>query len=250
MFGKFARRLGLLAAGGTLVFAFLLVAQVNMDDLRHKIGDLLEPNDPTVLAGGLYVITGSGRVRPGPPVCRPSDELINANFETEVSRVNLRNSLGYSVPLISRLSALLLSPLGELGTDDAQVAAVTEIAGHTLMLKKVAHTQFRSEDMIYAYADRLYQERPYCEKLVRFYWNEGKCVALVQRVSRSGDTVLGYTYNRACMLPDMPDEAYQGRSLTAPSPSLRLTARLSLFKDYVGILSNEVQPYDQLGAGG
>lgn len=247
MLGTLVKRIGLLVGTGALVFVFLLIAQVNMDDLRHKIGDLIEANDPTVRVGALYVVTPYGQLRPGPPVCRPSMALLEEYFRVEEGPVRLRNSLGAAVPFISRVSTALISPTGgvELLPEQVQAAVIRHIDGHTMFLNPVLHVQLESEDMIQEYTKKLFKEKPYCESAIHKHWEKGNCVALVHRVSRVENTVVGFAFNGSCFVPNVPAEHYDGKPLTVPEPFLRITARLSLFKDYVGLISHE--PFTNVG---
>ncbi len=234
MFTAVFRNVARLALYGLVVFAFVLVAHVNVDDLRYKLGQLLKPNDPTVKVGGLYVVSPDGNVQPGPPVCAPDEQLLAAHFQTESNKIKLRNNLGYHVPLISQISNFLVA-----GDGGGSSVTVVNVSGHTLVADDVANTQLRAEASINEYIGTMYQNSVWCERVVRKHWDDGECVALVHRVSKSGGRILGYAFNRGCLLPQLTDWSFDKRRLDVPQPRWGITARLAQIKDYIGLLTYE-----------
>jgi len=241
MGSRLPARLAALAGTGLVAFAFLLLAGVNGDDLRLKLGALRPLPSPDVAVGGFYSIAGDGGL--AGPHCRLSpDALLRAVVRTE-SAVRLRNELGASLPVVAAWSAGLMGASGLEGLvaekgDPAR--GERRWAGHTLRIGRVLRDALASTTAANEVIDASFERDPGCEATVRERYERGECVALVFRTARTPSVGLGYAFadETRCYVPFV--------ERGPPNPprymprAVRLTAWLSRVKDGLGLLDEEV----------
>ena len=223
------------------VVALVFFSQASMADLRLKLGGLLESNEMFVKVGALYPLLPNGHVQPGPAVCDRLDTPTLNYYTTADERINIRNSLGYNIPVIANWSTYLLSPLGVQFPDLVGSRTVLEIEGHTLTIDPVAHTRFVSRRLGGRYQAELFSAKEGCADEVKRLYKEGVCVVLIHQTIAIDGKAVGYSYDDHCIVMDLGDDdaTYEkaGRPYRAPKPRERMSETMSRAKDYLGFIS-------------
>ena len=91
MLGKIVIRLFYLVAGASLTLLFLMFAQVNVDDLRHSMGNLRIVPDPLIQLGSFYSIKENGSL--SGPHCSLPEEAVAAHVQESQSSITLSKKL-------------------------------------------------------------------------------------------------------------------------------------------------------------
>jgi hypothetical protein len=209
--------------GAGLIVILVTLAQANLDDARLKLGGLLELNDDDVKVGGLYEIGKNGHIKPTPACAPPSQQLLDKYFTKDnPSTFILRNNFGDFFPkLLPQLVAQMVEGI------------------HTLTLKPVSDMEISGKAKInVTYNELLAEAGEGCEFRIRKRFLDNTCVALVHRVIKVGETVLGYAVSEECVLPNLPKKSdYDKGLLKTPSATIKLSGYVSRFKNSMEWLS-------------
>ncbi len=239
MLRKILLRLTYLVFGGAIVLVFLIIAQVNLDDLRLKVGGLRSVPDSTIKVGGLYSIFETGQV--AGPICVIDRALVESYTLEENAPVRISNKLGSSLPTVSRWTANLF---GFFGTDEIaglldRTGATTKVdwKGHTLDVSKVSQKTVFSASTVPLLMDAMYLADPQCERTVQQLARAGQCVTMIFRVATIAGQKIGYKLanDRLCIIPNSSTVG-----IKMPAKPTRLTASLSNMKDRFGLLDHSI----------
>ena len=235
---KLLARLAYLVCGGAVTLLFLMVAQVNLDDLRLKAGHLRIVPDPVLEVGGFYTIHKNGRING--PHCKLDDQVFEAYYDEQASPIVLSNKLGSSLPFISRWTMSLLNFLGlptvELRSTDAGNPSRLTWNGHTINISSLVHQRIQSTSSIPMVIDESYTRDPNCEQTVNNLASRGLCVTIVFQITSAANQKIGYKLanDRRCLIPNDSEPIFVPRQPT------RITAFLSHAKDWLGLLDQSV----------
>lgn len=233
---RYIRALLILALCACFVVGpLILFADVTMADVRLKTGDLLSSNEPSVKIGALYRVKPNGHVYAGPPVCSQLSSESPDEFARSAGVLRYRNWLGYNLPLISRLSVNMASPIS------AEISSFSEhpieFEGHTLTLFSVEDNYAVDEAWLkHIYLPRLLTANSDCEKLVNRLYQENQCIVLVDKTLVIDSKTIAYSYDDLCLTFDKGDADYSAGPLRAPKPTRRFFEHISRLKDEIGLL--------------
>lgn len=249
MNARWLKQLAALAATGGGVFLFLLVAQVNLDDLRLKLGSLRPPALPDLEIGGFYTVADSGAMVG--PHCLIDRATREALLEEHAGPIRVTNQLGAALPVISRWSIDLMGTLGgddiaafpigraRASSSDASPQPAPAWDGHTLALDRVKREQLMATSATWRIMDASFALDPLCENNVVTRAGRGECVVVVFKVVRADTGSLGYDLaDQRCFVPMVEDgDPFAPRAVPYP---LSFTAWLSRMKDRLGLLEGQV----------
>jgi hypothetical protein len=243
MFRFVLKYLSYLAMFGIVSLAFLLIAQVNLDDLRLKVGNLRVVSDPFIKVGGFYSILPDGSVNG--PYCMLTDTVLSPSLEDTELAVSIVNKLGSSLPVLSRWTANLFdwTGLDSIVTKEDPDQPEVRWQGYALDVAHVRSLSLSTSHVVHVMIDGSYNRNPDCEKTVNYYIKQGDCVQIIVRVVEIGSQKIGYKLaDDRCLIVDSVD----AKPIRAPNEPLRLTARLSVAKERLGLLDNAISQVDAL----
>lgn len=229
-------RLIYLLIGGLLALLFLMLAQVSIDDLRLKIGNLRPVPDPTLRAGGLYSILPTGHIKG--PHCDMPPETIQPYFRRQDSSVKISNLLGTSLPVISDWSSKLTLYLGMIDVnalpETGRPRSTAEWNGHTININ--AQTTQTTTSKVSKIVAKSYEYDPNCEPTIQQRARAGECIMVVFRITQIDNQKIGYELadEQRCIVPNTIDPIF------VPRQPMRLTKLLSATKERLGLLDLHV----------
>ena len=241
MFHSIFIRLAYLFGGGALMFLFMLVAQVNLDDLRLKYGHMRTVSNPVLQVGGLFTIQPDGQTG---PLCNVREDILNEYYINTDGPIVISNTLGASIPTFVQWGESLLGGISRLeinrlssGTDET---SKVQWKGHTLNISSAKNRRLLSLSQVPQIITKIFNVDPACEKTISNIATKGQCVAIVTRITYINSQKIGFKLadELRCIIPDTMTTA-----MDVPAQPKRFTMYLSIAKDWFGLLDfNALSP--------